>query len=76
MRLRPSEIEEHQIGEIEYLLQYKRIRRMYLRLKPQESKVFVRPCLKWNSLFPGTGSGSGGRRKNRSRWRQNPFVNM
>ena len=41
MRLRPSEIEEHQIGEIEYLLQYKRIRRMYLRLKPQESKVFV-----------------------------------
>ena len=41
MRLRPSEIEEHQIGEIEYRLQYKRIRRMYLRLKPQESKVFV-----------------------------------
>ena len=41
MRLRPSEIEEHQIGEIEYLLQYKRIRRMYLRLKPQEAKVFV-----------------------------------
>ena len=41
MRPGPSEIEEHQIGEIEYLLQYKRIRRMYLRLKPQESKVFV-----------------------------------
>ena len=41
MRPESSEIEEHQIGEIEYLLQYKRIRRMYLRLKPQESKVFV-----------------------------------
>ena len=41
MRRRPSEVEEHQIGEIEYLLQYKRIRRMYLRLKPQETKVFV-----------------------------------
>ena len=41
MRRRPSEVEEHQIGEIEYLLQYKRIRRMYLRLKPQEAKVFV-----------------------------------
>ena len=38
MRPGPSEVEEHQIGEIEYLLQYKRIRRMYLRLKPQESK--------------------------------------
>ena len=41
MRRRASETEEHQIGEIEYLLQYKRIRRMYLRLKPQEAKVFV-----------------------------------
>ena len=41
MRRRTSEAEEHQIGEIEYLLQYKRIRRMYLRLKPQETKVFV-----------------------------------
>ena len=41
MRPGSSEVEEHQIGEIEYLLQYKRIRRMYLRLKPQESKVFV-----------------------------------
>ena len=41
MRRRPSEVEEHQIGEIEYLLQYKRIRRMYLRLRPQEAKVFV-----------------------------------
>ena len=45
MRLRPNEVEEHQIGEIEYLLQYKRIRRMYLRLRPQEAKVFVTaPC--------------------------------
>ena len=41
MRRRENEVEEHQIGEIEYLLQYKRIRRMYLRLKPQEAKVFV-----------------------------------
>ena len=41
MRPGPSEVEEHQIGEIEYRLQYKRIRRMYLRLKPQETKVFV-----------------------------------
>ena len=41
MRPGPSEVEEHQIGEIEYRLQFKRIRRMYLRLKPQEAKVFV-----------------------------------
>ena len=45
MRRRPSEVEEHRAGEIEYLLQYKQIRRMYLRLKPREAKVFVTaPC--------------------------------
>ena len=41
MRRRPSEVEEHQVGEIEYQLQYKRIRRMYLRLKSPEARVFV-----------------------------------
>ena len=41
MRHRPDEVEEHRLGEIEYQLQYKRIRRMYLRLKGPEAKVFV-----------------------------------
>ena len=41
MRRRASEVEKHQIGGIEYQLQYKRIRRMYLRLKAPEAKVFV-----------------------------------
>lgn len=41
MRRRSSEVEEHRIGEIEYQLQYKHIRRMYLRLKAPEAMVFV-----------------------------------
>ncbi len=41
MGRRPGKVEEHQIGEIEYQLQFKRIRRMYLRLRAQEEKVFV-----------------------------------
>ena len=41
MRRRPSEVEEHQVDEIEYLLQYKGIRRMYLRLKMPEGRVSV-----------------------------------
>lgn len=36
-----SEIKEYRLGNIEYLLQYKTIRRMYLRLKGPEAKVFV-----------------------------------
>ena len=38
---RESEIQERRLGNIEYLLQYKTIRRMYLRLKGPEAKVFV-----------------------------------
>lgn len=41
MRRRPSDVEEHRVDEIEYLLQYKGIRRMYLRLKMPEGKVSV-----------------------------------
>ena len=41
MRRRQSEVEEHRLGETEYLLQYKRIRRMYLRLKMPDAKIFV-----------------------------------
>ena len=41
MRRRQSEVEAHRAGEIEYLLQYKRIRRMYLRFKMAEAKPFV-----------------------------------
>lgn len=38
---RKSEIKEYRLGNIEYLLQYKTIRRMYLRLKGPEARVFV-----------------------------------
>ena len=38
---RESEIKEYRLGNVEYLLQYKTIRRMYLRLKGPEAKVFV-----------------------------------
>ena len=41
MRRRPSDVEEHRVDEVEYLLQYKGIRRMYLRLKMPEGKVSV-----------------------------------
>ncbi|MBR1590627.1 MAG: M48 family metallopeptidase [Acidaminococcaceae bacterium] len=41
MRRRQSAIETYRLGEIEYLLQYKRIRRMYLRFKMPEAKPFV-----------------------------------
>ena len=38
---RESEIKERRLGDLEYLLQYKTIRRMYLRLKGPDAKVFV-----------------------------------
>jgi hypothetical protein len=38
---RASEVKAHRLGNLEYLLQYKTIRRMYLRLKGPEAKVFV-----------------------------------
>lgn len=41
MKRRQSEVEEHRLGELAYLLQYKRIRRMYLRLKAPDGKVFI-----------------------------------
>jgi len=41
LRQKQSEVEEHRIGELDYLLQYKKIRRMYLRLRMPDSKVLV-----------------------------------
>ena len=41
MRRRQSEVEEHRTGEWEFRLQYKRISRMYLRLKAPDATIFV-----------------------------------